>query len=217
MVRKSSSKGPTPSAAPRPKAKGTGTNPVIWGAIAVAIVVVGIVALRPSGTPDAAPGASDAAAATAGTAATPQAPQASPAAVARAEALAALGPRRQTNLPPIPFQGYTPPRPVEVVTSAYQFAADHPEILTYVPCFCGCEQAGHSGSHDCFVKSRNANGDVTEWDEHGVTCAVCIDVANRSRQLHASGATAPDIRAAIDKEFSPVYPGRMPTPMPHSH
>jgi len=43
---------------------------------------------------------------------------------------------------------------------------------------------------------------------------VCIDVANRSRQLHSSGANVRDIRAAIDKEFAPVYPGRMPTPNP---
>jgi hypothetical protein len=86
--------------------------------------------------------------------------------------------------------------------------------LSYIPCFCGCENAGHGGNHDCFVRSRNAAGDVVEWDEHGVECAVCIDVANRSRQMHASGASVRDIRAAVDKEFAPVYPGKMATPAP---
>jgi len=141
--------------------------------------------------------------------------------IARAEALAALGPREQASLPPIPYGGYTPPRPVEVVNAAYEFAAEHPEVLTYVPCFCGCEHAGHSGSHDCFVKGRDAEGNVTEWDEHGVSCAVCIDVAHRSRQMYSSGANVRDIRAAVDKEFAPVYPGQMPTPQPpadeHAH
>jgi len=134
--------------------------------------------------------------------------------VASAARKAAFGPHKQASYPPIPFAGYEPPRPKEVVTSAYQFAAEHPEILSYVPCFCGCERQGHEGNTDCFVKSRAENGDVIEWDEHGVECAVCIDVANRSRQMHAAGASVRDIRAAVDKEFGPLYPGRMPTPPP---
>jgi hypothetical protein len=105
-----------------------------------------------------------------------------------------------------------------MVTSAYHFAAEHPEILSYVPCFCGCERAGHQGNHDCFVKTRDTSGNVTEWDEHGVECTVCIDVANRSRQLHASGASVRDIRAAIEKEFTSEFPGTMATPHPpHAH
>ena len=105
---------------------------------------------------------------------------------------------------------------MEVVTAAYEFAAEHPEILSYVPCFCGCENAGHEGNHDCFVKARNENGDVIAWDEHGVECTVCIDVANRSRQLYSSGASVTDIRSAIEKEFGPVYMGHTPTPDPPS-
>ena len=54
--------------------------------------------------------------------------------------------------------------------------------------------------------------------EHGVECTVCIDVANRSRQMHASGASVRAIRAAIDKEFGAQFPaGRnMHTPHPPS-
>ena len=129
-------------------------------------------------------------------------------------AKAKFGPHTQASYPPIPFQAYAPPRPTEVVQAAYQFAAEHPEILSYVPCFCGCERSGHEGNTDCFVKSRAANGDVVEWDEHGLDCAVCIDVANRSRQMFSAGASVRDIRAAIDKEFGAVYQGKMPTPQP---
>ena len=139
---------------------------------------------------------------------------------AATKAIAALGPHTQANLPPIPFRGYAPPRPPEVVTAAFRFAAEHPEVASYVPCFCGCQQAGHRGNHDCFVRSRAANGDVIEWEEHGLECAVCIDVATRSRQLLASGASLPEIRAAIEREFSPNFPSMTPTPKPpaaHSH
>lgn len=139
---------------------------------------------------------------------------------AATRAIAALGPHQQATLPPVPFRGYAPPRPPEVVTAAYQFAAEHPEVLSYIPCFCGCQQAGHRGNHECFVRSRATNGDIIEWDEHGVECAVCIDVATRSRQMHASGASVEDIRAAIEREFGPSSPTMTPTPKPpsaHSH
>lgn len=139
---------------------------------------------------------------------------------AMTKAVAALGPHTQANLPPIPFRGYAPPRPPDVVTAAYMFAAEHPEVASYVPCFCGCQQGGHKGNHDCFVRSRAANGDVIEWEEHGVECAVCLDVATRSRQLLASGASVTDIRNAIEREFLPSASTMTPTPKPpaaHSH
>jgi len=139
---------------------------------------------------------------------------------AMTKAVAAIGPHKQANLPPIPFRGYAPPRPPDVVTAAFLFAAEHPEVTSYVPCFCGCQQGGHKGNHDCFVRSRAANGDVIEWEEHGVECAVCIDVATRSRQLLASGASVNDIRAAIEREFLPNAQTMTPTPKPpaaHSH
>lgn len=180
----------------------SGFNPWIGGAILVAVVGIGALMLS---------GGTDEAASPAAT----QAPEPDPRAVARAAANASLGPRKHAALPPIPFQGYAPPRSPEVITAAYRFAADHPEILSYVPCFCGCERSGHGANHDCFVKQRAENGDVVAWDEHGVECAVCIDVANRSRQMFESGASVRDIRAAIDKEFGANAPGaHMPTPKP---
>lgn len=176
-----------------------------------------------------APATDGAAAAPAASATTPPAPGTNPVLAAATptpeiesmtKAVAALGPHKQVNLPPIPSRGYAPPRPPDVVMAAYQFAAEHPEITSYVPCFCGCQQGGHKGNHDCFVRSRAANGDVIEWEEHGLECAVCIDVATRSRQLFASGASATDIRAAIEREFLPSASTMTPTPKPpaaHSH
>jgi hypothetical protein len=100
---------------------------------------------------------------------TDQRAQAAPApAVVDPPASAALGPHPQENLPPLPFDP-APARPAEVVRAAYKFAAEHPEVLSYVPCYCGCERSGHRGNEDCFVTARNANGDVTEWEPHGMT------------------------------------------------
>ena len=122
--------------------------------------------------------------------------------VAQAAPTVALKPHKQANLPPLPFQAYAPPRPPDVVRAAYVFAAEHPEILSYVPCFCGCERSGHKGNEDCFVARRDAAGDVVEWEPHGLDCAVCLDVARDAQQMYSSGASVRDIRAAIEKKWS---------------
>jgi hypothetical protein len=131
---------------------------------------------------------------------------------------AKFGPRKQTTLPPLPVQGFPPPRPMETVRAAYLFAAEHPEVLSYVPCFCGCERGGHKGNEDCFVARRDANGDVTEWEPHGLDCAVCIDVAVQAMQMHASGANVRDIRSAVEAKWASFKGGHTPTPTaPQGH
>ena len=99
-----------------------------------------------------------------------QAPVAATPAIVDPPPNAKYGPRKQDNLPPIPFEYGPPARPAEVVKAVYEFAAEHPEVLGYTPCYCGCErEAGHKGNDDCFVAERNSKGDVTRWDPHGVT------------------------------------------------
>ncbi len=122
--------------------------------------------------------------------------------------------RRTRRRPSCSFPAYPTSRPQEVVRAAYQFAADHPEVLSYVPCFCGCERAGHRGNEDCFVRERAVNGDVIAWDDHGMECAVCLDVADRSRKLFAEGKSVAEIRSTIEKEFGTHGPSHTPTPQP---
>jgi hypothetical protein len=126
-----------------------------------------------------------------------------------------LKPHKQFTLPPLDIPKDQTPRPAEVIRAAYMFAAEHPEVLSFVPCFCGCEQAGHKGNHDCFVGERATNGDVVKWDEHGVECTVCIDVATRARQMHGEGKSVVDIRAAIEQEYAGRSLSKTPTPHPH--
>ncbi len=130
-------------------------------------------------------------------------PEATPPAPAPIPAPAvALKPHPQKQLPALQLPAYPLGRSPEVITAAYKFAAEHPEILTFVPCFCGCERSGHRGNEDCFVKSRAPNGDVTQWEPHGMECNVCIDVATQAMQMYASGASVRDIRAAVEQKWS---------------
>jgi hypothetical protein len=74
---------------------------------------------------------------------------------------------KKITFPPIPAPGFAPGRPVDQTRAVYQFAAEHPEVLKYVPCYCGCESSGHPHNESCFVKRRDAAGNVVEWDTHG--------------------------------------------------
>jgi hypothetical protein len=126
-----------------------------------------------------------------------------------------LGPHKQANLPPLPFGPRDPlPRPPQVVAQVFQFAAEHPEVLAYVPCFCGCDHMGHKGNDDCFVKARAANGDVIAWEPHGTECQVCIDVGQQAMQMYSSGASVRDIRNSIEKKYAGQYQNHTPTPQP---
>ena len=128
----------------------------------------------------------------------------------------ASGPvRSRYNTPPLPTVGYAPVRPMDIVRATYDFAAQHPEILSYVPCYCGCGSQGHRANDMCFVARRDPKGNVLEWDTHGFGCAVCVDVAREAMQLYSSGADVVSIRAAIERKWTPGNAaGKTPTPFP---
>jgi hypothetical protein len=72
------------------------------------------------------------------------------------------------DIPALPVVPFPPARPMDIVRSVYVFAARHPEVLSHVPCFCGCESRGHKHNDDCFVTERDAKGRPTKWEPHGV-------------------------------------------------
>jgi hypothetical protein len=72
------------------------------------------------------------------------------------------------DIPPLPVVPFPAARPMEIVRAVYVFAARHPEVLSHVPCFCGCEHRGHKHNDDCFVTERDAKGRPTKWEPHGV-------------------------------------------------
>jgi uncharacterized protein with PCYCGC motif len=72
------------------------------------------------------------------------------------------------DLPPLPVTQFMAARPMEIVRAVYVFAAKHPEVLSKMPCFCGCQNRGHKHNDDCFVAARDARGRPTAWEPHGV-------------------------------------------------
>ena len=46
------------------------------------------------------------------------------------------------------------------ILEAYLFAAKHPEVLSYMPCYCGCEadRFKHENNYDCFVDIIDRTG-----------------------------------------------------------
>jgi hypothetical protein len=118
------------------------------------------------------------------------------------------------DMPLIELGGYAPPRPMEVLKDAHMFAADHPDVASYVPCYCGCGNAGHKNNADCFVKGRDPEGRVTEWEPHGVACAVCIDIAVDSMRMRNSGASVMAIRRKVQGDYTQYKGSETPTPAP---
>jgi Protein of unknown function with PCYCGC motif len=157
-VREQMAKKPPQKAAPPPPPPRRRT-PLILVTIAAAAVAIGAFAYSRAGGSDSAQDADAAAQSTAQALAPLDGPPAN----------AKFGPHQQAMLPPLPFSGFPPARPVEVATGAYKFAAEHPEVLGYVPCYCGCERSGHRGNDDCFVAARTPSGDVSDWEPHGMT------------------------------------------------
>ncbi len=50
---------------------------------------------------------------------------------------------------------------------AYTFAAEHPEVLDYMPCYCGCyEDDGHTNNTACFIDS--VAGNIAKLDSMGL-------------------------------------------------
>lgn len=51
--------------------------------------------------------------------------------------------------------------PAEAI-EAYVFAAKHPEVLEYMPCYCGCEAEAepHISNYDCFIDAIDRSGPV---------------------------------------------------------
>src|SRR5947208_9392706 len=73
-------------------------------------------------------------------------------------------PITDADIPPLPVTPFMAARPMEIVRAVYIFAAKHPEVLSKMPCFCGCQNRGHKHNDDCFVAARDARGRPTAWE-----------------------------------------------------
>lgn len=52
--------------------------------------------------------------------------------------------------------------------NAYRYAVAQPEVLRYIPCYCGCKGVGHRHNGDCYIQARHSDGTIT-FTSHGAT------------------------------------------------
>ena len=75
---------------------------------------------------------------------------------------------------------------------AYQVAKEIPQILEYLPCYCGCfSNSNHRNNLDCF------------HDEHGEECLMCRAIALEAQQLNKTGVTLTEIKKKVDQKWAP--------------
>ena len=117
--------------------------------------------------------------------------------------------------PPLPWV-QLPSRPLEQIRAAYAFAARRPEVLRYIPCFCGCQSLGHEGNLRCYLR-RGSSPNRPVWDSHSLTCGVCVDITLQVMKLLDSGISVADIRATIDERYKGFMTPGTTTPYPPVH
>jgi hypothetical protein len=88
------------------------------------------------------------------------------------------------------------------IKEVYLLAAQHPELLSYMPCYCGCSiSAGHKDNASCFYSEIREDGSIV-WDNHGAKCMICLEIAEKSVAMYDEGKSMADIRTTIDMFYS---------------
>jgi hypothetical protein len=104
--------------------------------------------------------------------------------------------------PPLPVVSSIRQLRTDIARAIYSFAGAKPEVLQYIPCFCGCVSEAHQSNHDCYVKRRSTDGRVVEWDSHGLVCPLGSDITGDVMLWHEKGRPLSRIRNDIHREFS---------------
>jgi hypothetical protein len=118
-------------------------------------------------------------------------------AVVTAAALAVLQPWSAGE--PAPFDLAS--QPAETVRW-YRFAESHADLVSRVPCYCGCGKSlGHHSLSDCFMRP-----DGEGYDSHASACTICLDEARDAERLLAEGRDTDSIRTWINEEYRKYGP-----------
>lgn len=97
--------------------------------------------------------------------------------------------------------------------AAYAYALARPDVLQWLPCYCGCGGMGHGSNLDCFFVRREVESTFT-YEEHASYCDICIETANLASEMLAKGSTMTEIRAAVDSTFGGGAVPGTDTPLP---
>jgi hypothetical protein len=94
------------------------------------------------------------------------------------------------------------------VQQAYQFAFANPDMMTQIPCYCGCGAMGHTSNYSCYVSNVDANGTIT-YDSHALGCSICVDITQDAMRMLKQGKSIPEIRAYVDQTYAKYGPSNM--------
>lgn len=95
------------------------------------------------------------------------------------------------------------------VQQAYQFAVANPDVLTQLPCYCGCGAMGHTSNYACYVAEQNMDGSVRTFDNHALGCSICVDITQDAMRMLRGGKSVPEIRAYVDQTYAKYGPSNM--------
>lgn len=93
--------------------------------------------------------------------------------------------------------------------AAYAYAIARPDVLRWLPCYCGCGPIGHRSNLDCFVVARFSAGEPIVFEQHGSYCDVCVETALLADAMLRDGKTLIQVRAAVDAMFGGLAPGTL--------
>jgi predicted small secreted protein len=86
------------------------------------------------------------------------------------------------------------------VQQAYQFALANPDVLKKIPCYCGCDNLGHTSNYLCYVAGIEADGS-TRYDPHALGCSICVDITQDTMRLLREGRSLPDIKLYVANTY----------------
>ena len=97
----------------------------------------------------------------------------------------------------------------ETVVQAYQFAVANPEILSHIPCYCGCGSMGHTSNYACYVQEMRPDGTIV-YDSHALGCSICVDITQDTMRLLTEGKSVSEIRSYVDETYAQYGPSNIP-------
>lgn len=96
------------------------------------------------------------------------------------------------------------------VQEAYRFAVANQELLSQIPCFCGCGAVGHKSNLGCYITEDGQPGSVVEYDNHALGCGICVDITRDVMTMLPEGKTVEQMRAIIIDRYGSFGPSTDP-------
>lgn len=89
------------------------------------------------------------------------------------------------------------------VREAYQFAVHNGDVLSELPCYCGCGAMGHISNESCYIEEQQP--DIV-YDNHALGCQICVDITQDAMRMLDDGKSVDEIYSYVDATYSRFGP-----------